>query len=76
MNNKITFANYILSRRRNIGMKQAELAEIVGVRVAQISRWENGFAEPGVTNFLKLCKALAINPNEMMWVVEGESNDE
>lgn len=48
----------IESRRRAKKLSQAQLAEIVGVTQAQISRWEKGQAQPTEENLKKLLDAL------------------
>lgn len=48
----------IESRRRAKKLSQVQLAELVGVTQAQISRWEKGQAQPTEENKRKLMEAL------------------
>lgn len=61
--------SYIKSRRKNIGLTQQQLAELVGVSQDAISQYENGNREPGFNVTIKLCKVLSMNPMDFM---EGE----
>ena len=57
---------YIRSRRKNIGLTQKQLAELIGVTDVTISRWESGQREPIWSDFIKICEVLAINPNDFI----------
>ena len=39
-------------------MTQGQLAEAIGCRVKDISRWENGHVEPGVLTVKKIAQVL------------------
>lgn len=47
-------------------LTQAELAEIMGVSVAQISQWENGVNDMSTKKFYKLCKALRVSSDDII----------
>ncbi len=49
----------IETRRREKKLSQAQLAELVGVTQAQVSRWEKGQAQPGEENRKKLMEVLS-----------------
>ena len=51
----------IMQRRKLLGMKQSELAEIIGVSDNQISNIENGRSYPKLNSFMLICKALDCN---------------
>lgn len=40
----------IRALRRDLGLTQAKLAELLGVTPAVVSRWENGHAKPTNSN--------------------------
>jgi putative transcriptional regulator len=46
--------NYIAEMRRQRGISQWELAELMGVFPARISQWENGKTLPRIDSALKL----------------------
>mgnify|MGYP002711605695 FL=1 len=48
----------IMQRRKLLGMKQSELAELIGVSDNQISNIENGRSYPKLNSFMLICKAL------------------
>ena len=63
---KMQLGSYIKSRRKNIGLTQKQLAELVGVSQDAISQYENGNREPGFFIFIKLCKVLGMQISDFM----------
>lgn len=55
---------YIAGKRKERGMTQAELAELVGVSDKSVSKWERGVCLPDVSNYTELCRVLGITLNE------------
>lgn len=55
--------------REQLGLSQAELARLVGVSAATISRWESGASGPSRNNLERLAAALQTTPSS----VHGES---
>jgi DNA-binding XRE family transcriptional regulator len=53
------FAGRLRELREAAGWTQEQLAERVGVKREAIARWEAGKREPGWSNVLALCEALA-----------------
>ena len=47
----------IMQRRKLLGMKQSELAELIGVSDNQISNIENGRSYPKLNSFMLICNA-------------------
>lgn len=45
------------------GLKQYQLAEMVGVEPANVSRWATGKHFPDSSHFLKLCEILKVDEN-------------
>lgn len=62
----------IMQRRKLLGIKQSELAELVGVSDNQISNIENGRSYPKLNNFILICKALNCNAD---YLLSGIIND-
>ena len=64
-------SNSLKKYRRIMGYSQKEVAKILGFKSAsRISRWERGFAMPGVENLLKLSFLYGTLPAELyadMW---------
>lgn len=50
----------VLSRRRELGLTQAELATKAGIDTKQVSRLENGAHEPKLSTILSLLAALDV----------------
>lgn len=47
--------------RRNAGVTQDQLAELLGINRATISKYESGAIEPTMSQIEKICKALGIS---------------
>ncbi|MEY8367343.1 helix-turn-helix transcriptional regulator [Anaerovoracaceae bacterium 42-11] len=58
-------AVFIAERRREKGMTQKQLAELLGVTDRAVSKWERGKSFPDVSLLLPLCEALSISTSEL-----------
>lgn len=56
----------ITKRRIEKGLTQAQLAEIVGVHSAHITRWENGTLRPNAVSLIRLADALDIDVHDLV----------
>lgn len=63
---QVKVGNYILKKRKELGITQKELAENIGVTDKAISKWERGNALPDVTRLKPLCDALNVSLNELI----------
>lgn len=54
----MTLASQIAHRREELGISQAEVARLVGVSAASLSRWESGAAIPSSGNLKALSTVL------------------
>ena len=66
---------FISNCRKEKGLTQAQLAEILGVSDKSISRWENGKTMPDLSLYEPLCNALDIQISELLYakkMVESE----
>lgn len=52
--------------RKKIGIKQEELAQILEINTATLSRWENGHFEPNATAIKKICEVLHCTEAELL----------
>ena len=52
--------------RKKRGIRQEELAHILAINTATLSRWENGHFEPNATAIKKLCDALHCTESELL----------
>lgn len=66
----------IMQRRKELGIKQSELAEMLGVSDNQISNIENGKSFPKLNNFISLCNILNCNADYLLSGVLKSSIDE
>lgn len=55
------FLKRLKKLRKNKGLKQQELAEILGIKRNTYSDWENGKTEPSFENLIKLVDLLEVS---------------
>lgn len=60
-NRKVILGSRITQRRKQLNIKQSELAEQMGLSDNQISNIENGKSFPKLSNFMLLCDILNCN---------------
>lgn len=57
---------FILEMRKEKGLTQKQLADLIGVGDKAVSRWETGRGMPDTSIMPELCKTLSINVNELL----------
>lgn len=69
---------FILEMRKQKGLTQKELAEMVGISDKTISKWECGNSMPDISYLESLCNSLGISVNELLsgQCLSGESYSE
>jgi transcriptional regulator with XRE-family HTH domain len=60
------FAANVKSRRLELGMSQAELAERLGTQQPHVARFENGHATPRLAIIAKMAEALSTTPASLL----------
>jgi transcriptional regulator with XRE-family HTH domain len=65
MDSKV-IGNFICARRKDMGMTQQQLADILDVTNKAISKWETGEGYPDITIVPGLCKALSVTADELL----------
>ncbi|MBR4706769.1 MAG: helix-turn-helix domain-containing protein [Pseudobutyrivibrio sp.] len=58
--------SFILEMRKDKGLTQKQLADMIGVSDKAVSRWETGKGLPDTSIMPELCKVLDINVNELL----------
>ena len=79
MNNKNAkniLGSRIMQRRKQLSIKQSELAEMLGISDNQISNIENGKSFPKLNNFILLCNILECNADYLLSGILKTSIDE
>jgi putative transcriptional regulator len=61
-------ANRLKDLRTELGLTQAELAEMVGVTRKTVNTVENGVFTPSATLAIKLAKALNVPVEQLFWI--------
>ncbi|MCZ4374128.1 helix-turn-helix domain-containing protein [Vibrio diazotrophicus] len=59
------FKDVLREARTKLGLKQNEVAELVGVTAQTYLKWENGKSEPKISQAGKLAKVLKISEKEL-----------
>ena len=62
----VAFGKRVRALRRECGWSQERLAEAAEMNVVQLSNIERGANEPKLTTILKLAKALAVSPADLL----------
>lgn len=62
----LKFGQFIAERRRELGLKQQELAQKLNVTDKAVSRWENGRGFPDINTLEPLAEALGVSVVELM----------
>ena len=59
------FSNRIIQARKDKGLSQEALAELVGVSRQAVSKWETGESKPDVDKLMALCSTLELSMDEL-----------
>lgn len=62
----VKIGKYIASKRKELGMTQRQLAEMLGMSDKSVSKWERGVCLPDVSVYSGLCNILGISINEFL----------
>ena len=60
------FGANLKQARESAGITQVSLAEMLGVRQKDISRWERNDRTPNVLTFGRLCKAVGVSADTIL----------
>lgn len=63
---QVKTGKFIAGCRKEKGLTQAQLAELMGVSDRAVSKWETGRSMPDSSIMLELCDTLGINVNELL----------
>lgn len=76
----MTIGKRIADRRKELGMTQEKLGEILSLSAQAVSRWENGWNLPDIENIARIAAALKMSPSELIGdnrsSYEGELRDQ
>ena len=64
--NQIKIGRFISECRKNKGLTQMQLAEMLSITDRAVSKWENGKAMPDSSIMLDLCRILGISVNDLL----------
>lgn len=66
MLNSIKVGNFIMDKRRTLGLTQQQLADKLNVSFQAISKWENGTAYPNIEILMDLADILEVSVDEIL----------
>lgn len=66
MENKKVFGEYILAKRKEIGLTQREFADKLYVTESAVSKWERGISYPDITLIRDICEILGVSEHELL----------
>ncbi|HIW21131.1 MAG TPA: helix-turn-helix domain-containing protein [Candidatus Dorea intestinavium] len=66
MEEKITFGKFIQQKRKEQGMTQKELADLLFITESAVSKWERGISYPDITLIAPLAKVLDLTEHELI----------
>ena len=64
--NDYQFGNFICMLRENKGLTQHDVANMLGLTPAAVSKWENGSSKPRVKVLFQLADILGVSAKELM----------
>lgn len=73
---KKTLGMMISSKRKEKGMTQLELADLMGVSDKAVSKWERDLSCPDVNSLPKLAEIFEISVDELMQIKTGVKQEE
>jgi len=63
---KDTLGRYIVSRRKELGLRQIDLANSLGYSVQAISKFENGLSQMDLRSLCSLAKVLSLSLDDLL----------
>lgn len=60
--------------RKQKGLTQEQLAEVIGVSRSAISRWESGDMEPTIKNLAELARTLDVSSDHLLGLDESRTD--
>ena len=66
MLNSIKVGNFIMNKRKKLGLTQQQLAENLNISFQAVSKWENGMAYPNIEILYDLSIALGVTVDEIL----------
>lgn len=73
MLNSIKVGNFIMNKRKELGMTQQQLADKLKVSFQAVSKWENGITYPNIEILYELAIALNVTVDEILVGSEKET---
>jgi transcriptional regulator with XRE-family HTH domain len=72
----LNFPQHVAALRRERGLTQQALAEMVGMHISQIRRYESGQSQPTLDAIRNLAKALSVSADMLLFEKDERGPDE
>lgn len=66
MEDKKLFGEYVLKRRKELGLTQKEFAAKLFITESAVSKWERGLSYPDITLVRSICEVLQVSEHELL----------
>ena len=63
----MSFRERLISLRKEKGLTQQALADLAGLNVVQIGRWEKGSSQPSIEALVKLARGLRTSTDQLLF---------
>lgn len=70
------FRQRLVARRKELGLTQQALANLAGLNVVQVRRWETGATQPSLDALVKLARGLRTTTDELLFGTDERGPDE
>lgn len=72
----MTVGQMIKLCRKEMGLTQSELAELIGVSMQAVSKWETDAGLPDISQLVPLAKVLHVSTDKLLGMTETDSNED
>jgi transcriptional regulator with XRE-family HTH domain len=72
----VSFPQHLAELRKRKGLTQQQLAELIGVHVVQLRRYEGGTSQPTLDVIRSLAVALGVSADELLFDKNGRGPDD
>ena len=69
---EVVFGRVLRAKRKEVGLSQEALALEAGIDRNFVSLMERGLNQPSLSTIFKICKALNLDPSDLMGAIQVE----
>jgi transcriptional regulator with XRE-family HTH domain len=72
----MSFRERLIALRKERGLTQQALADLAGLNVVQIGRWEKGSSQPSIEALMKLTRSLRTTTDDLLFGADDRGPDD